>query len=54
MDIIDLVPQKDFWKVPHKRPPKKQKQVGGKALLWKGSCLKDVKQKVGLNGHFKE
>lgn len=54
MNVIGLVPQKDFRKVPHQRPPKKQKEVGEKALLWMGNCLKDRKQKVGLNGHFAE
>lgn len=52
MNIIDLVPQKDFWKVPHQRPSKKQNEVGGKDLLWIGSCLEDGEQKVGLNDHF--
>lgn len=52
MDTIDLVPQKDFWEVPHQRPPKKHNEVEGKALLWIENCLKDGKQKVGLNGHF--
>lgn len=51
MNVIGLVPQKDFWKVPHQRPPKKQKEVGEKALLWMGSYLKGRKQKVG---HFAE